>query len=177
MYYWCSISISLIKVCLFGLTYTYMPLSCDRYIYLLIPPHWKDMTHGQFLSGVLLVSIQSFPPRLVCLTKAEKLSLPYYLPIVGGRIIGFIPFPRVLVRCEMQSASSKIWTRVIVSISHDDNHYPTTLVIDIWDRTDTLWSDNIHQTNWYIYIPTVHFTSLFIKHMKPLKNSFPKVYN
>ena len=40
------------------------------------------------------------------------LSLPYYLPIAGGRIIGFIPFPRVLVLCEMQSVSSRIWTRV-----------------------------------------------------------------
>ena len=32
-----------------------------------------------------------------CLTKPEELSLPYYLPIAGGRIIGFIP--RVLVLC------------------------------------------------------------------------------
>ena len=29
------------------------------------------------------------------LTKAEEPSLSYYLPIAGGRIIGFIPFPRV----------------------------------------------------------------------------------
>ena len=29
----------------------------------------------------------------------------------------------VLVLCEMQSASSRIWTRVAVSISYDDNHY------------------------------------------------------
>ena len=43
-----------------------------------------------------------------CLNKAEEPSLPYYLPIAGGRIIGFIPFPRVLVLCEMQSASSRI---------------------------------------------------------------------
>ena len=42
-----------------------------------------------------------------CLTKAEEPSLPYYLPIAGGRIIGFIPFPRVLVLCEMQSVLSK----------------------------------------------------------------------
>ena len=35
-----------------------------------------------------------------CLTKAEETSLPYYLPIAGGRINGFIPFPRVLVLCE-----------------------------------------------------------------------------
>ena len=56
-----------------------------------------------------------------CLTKAEEPSLSYYLTI--GRIIGFIPFPRVLVLCEMQSASSRIWTRVAVSISYNDNHY------------------------------------------------------
>ena len=49
-----------------------------------------------------------------CLTKAEEPSLPYYLPIAGGRIVGFIPFPRALVLCEMQSVSSKIWTRVAV---------------------------------------------------------------
>ena len=34
-----------------------------------------------------------------CLLKAEGPSLSYYLPIAGGRIIGFIPFPRVLVKC------------------------------------------------------------------------------
>ena len=58
-----------------------------------------------------------------CLTKAEEPSLPYYLPIAGGRIIGFILFPRVLVLCEMQSITSRIWTSVAVSISYDDNHY------------------------------------------------------
>ena len=60
-----------------------------------------------------------------CLTKAEEPSLLYYLPIAGGRIIGFIPFPRVLVLCEMQSVSARIWTRVTVSISYNDNHYTT----------------------------------------------------
>ena len=63
-----------------------------------------------------------------CLTKAEEPSLPYYLLIVGGRIIGFIPFPRVLALCEMQSVSSRIWTRVAVSIPYDDNHYTTILL-------------------------------------------------
>ena len=60
-----------------------------------------------------------------CLTKAEEPSLSYYLPIAGGRIIGFIPFPRVLVLCEMQSVLSRIWTRVAVFISYDDNNYTT----------------------------------------------------
>ena len=70
-----------------------------------------------------------FPyPRLVAFTKAEEPSLSYYLPIAGGGIIGFIPFPRVLVRCEMQSVSSRIWTRVVVSISYADNHYTDTSI-------------------------------------------------
>ena len=60
-----------------------------------------------------------------CHSKAKEPSLPYYLPIAGGRIIRFIPFPRVLVLCEMESVSSRIWTRVTVSISYDDNHYTT----------------------------------------------------
>ena len=68
----------------------------------------------------------SFPsPRLVALTKAEELSLSSYLPIAGGRIIGVIPFPRILVLCEMQSVSSRIWTRVAVSISYGDYNYTT----------------------------------------------------
>ena len=58
-------------------------------------------------------------------TTAKEPSLPYYLPIAGGRIIGFIPFPRVLVLCEMQSVSFRIWNRAAVSISCDDYHYTT----------------------------------------------------
>ena len=40
---------------------------------------------------------------ITCHTKVEEPSLPYYLPIAGGRTVGFIPFPRILVLCEMQS--------------------------------------------------------------------------
>ena len=64
-----------------------------------------------------------------CLPKAKEPSLYYNLPIAGGRIIGFIPFPRVLVLCEMQLAWPRIWTRVAVSISYDDNHYTTSTFI------------------------------------------------
>ena len=56
---------------------------------------------------------------------AEEPSLSFYLPIAGGRIIGFIPFPGVLVLCEMQSVSSRIWTRIAVFISYGDNDYTT----------------------------------------------------
>ena len=60
-----------------------------------------------------------------CLTKAEEPSLFYYLPIAGGRIIGFMPFPKGI--SAMWNAISLVqgWTRVTVSISYDDNHYTT----------------------------------------------------
>ena len=63
---------------------------------------------------------------------AEEPSLSYYLPIAGGRIIGFIPFPRVLVVCEMQPVSSRIWTRVAVFISYGDNDYTTGTLVWWW---------------------------------------------
>ena len=53
------------------------------------------------------------------LTKAEEPSPSYYL----SRIIRFIPFPMVLVLCEMRSVLARIWTHVAVPISYDDNRY------------------------------------------------------
>ena len=90
------------------------------------PPLGQDMTQGHFLSGVWQVWVQSFPsPRLVASPKLKNLVCPTILSIAGGRIIGFIPFPRVLVLREMQLAWSRIWTRVAVSISYDDNQNTT----------------------------------------------------
>ena len=63
-----------------------------------------------------------------CQNKAKESSLSYNLPIAGGRMIGFIPFPRVIVLCEKQSASSRIWTCVAVYISYDDDHYTTNII-------------------------------------------------
>ena len=82
-----------------------------------------------------------------CLTKAEEPSLPYYLPIAGGRIIGFIPFPRVFVLCKMQSVSPRIWTRVTMSISYGDNHY--TMSTSSWH--DYLYMDqNFYRGSEYL---------------------------
>ena len=95
------------------------------YTYLPTPPLGQDMTQGQSLSltGLNL----EFPFSWIsCLTKAEETSLPYNLPIAGGRIIGFISFARVLVLCEMQSVSCRIWTRITGSISYDYKHYITS---------------------------------------------------
>ena len=109
----------------------YKSLSSTNYIkvrlpYLPTPPLGQDMTQGQFFKRSLTGLNSEFSFSYTsCLTKAEELSLSYYLPIAGGRITGSIPFPRVLVLCEMQSVSSRIWTRVAVSSSYDDNHYTT----------------------------------------------------
>ena len=51
--------------------------------------------------------ISILSPRLVSSPRLKNLVCPTYLPIAGWRIIGFIPFPRVLVQCEMQSVSSR----------------------------------------------------------------------
>ena len=59
-------------------------------------------------------------------TNVKKLSLPYYLPLAGRRIFGFIPFLRVLARWEMQTASLRVWTRVSMSISYVDNNSTTS---------------------------------------------------
>ena len=48
--------------------------------------------------------------------------LPKYLPLSGG-IILFIPLSKVLAQCEIQTALSRIWTRISMLFSNDVNHY------------------------------------------------------
>ena len=103
----------------------------DGWSYLLTPPLGQDITQGQSFKWSLTVLNSEFSFYTSCLTKAEEISLPYYLPIAGGKIIGFIPFQRVLVLCEMQSVFSRIWTRVAVSsdgrlrrMAKEDNSNP-----------------------------------------------------
>ena len=59
-------------------------------------------------------------------TKVKEPSLPYYLPIAGGRIFGFIRFTEILVLWEMQTASFWIWTRVANSPYYEGNRYVTS---------------------------------------------------
>ena len=96
--------------------------------YLPTPPLGQDMTQGQFFKRSLTGFNSEFSfSKTCCLNKAEEPSLSYYLPIAEGRIIGFIPFPGVLVLCEMQSVSPRIKTHVAASISCEDNHYTTDI--------------------------------------------------
>ena len=97
------------------ISYIYQPLRSGR-IWHKVNFFKQSLT---CLNSVISFSLSS------CLPRAEEPSLPYYLPIAGGRIIGCIPFPMVLVLCEMQSVSSRIWTRVAASIynGHLQNSY------------------------------------------------------
>ena len=60
--------------------------------------------------------------RPVPLLRLKNPVCPNILPITGERIVRFIPFMRVLVRYEMQTALSRIWIRVTVFIFNDDNY-------------------------------------------------------
>ena len=67
------------------------------------------MTQGHIFKRSLTgLKSEIFFSETSSLTEPEELSLPYYLPIAGGRIIEFIPFLRLLVLCKMQSDSSRI---------------------------------------------------------------------
>ena len=124
-------------VCLFFL--------CFVFVFVSLSEEWKRIEHNNVYKSIFtnISARGGYDTRLIfkrsltglnsefsfsltsCLTKAEEPRLPYYLSIAVGRIVGFIPFPRVLVLCEMLSVSSRIWTCVAVFISYDDNHYAT----------------------------------------------------
>ena len=122
------------------------------------------MTQGQFLSGVLQVLIQFYFSYSSCLIKAEETSLHYYLPIAGEIVIGFIPFPRVLVMCEMQSVSSRIWTRVAVSITYDDNHY-TMGTSRILYKSGNMENAAMSLVIWYTRGFPVHKSGMYLMQM------------
>ena len=56
-------------------------------------------------------------------TKAKEPNLSYDLPIAEERTVGCIPITKVLAVYDMQAASTRIWTRVSMSISQDGNHW------------------------------------------------------
>ena len=52
-----------------------------------------------------------------CHTNLKEPHLPYYLPIIRRRTVGFISFPSSLVLCDMQTTSSRIWTCIYFLLS------------------------------------------------------------
>ena len=77
--------------------YTYLPKSFY---------HLQDATQSQFFYAKLPNLNSEFSFSLIgCHTKFEKPILSYYLPIAGGRTVGFRPFPKVY---EMKTISFRI---------------------------------------------------------------------
>ena len=78
----------------------------------------------KFLSGVKLVWIQSFlSSRLVAKQKAKNPASFDIFPSLEGEWTDSCLSPKVLLRRETQTASSRIWTRIADIISNDDSRY------------------------------------------------------
>ena len=78
--------------------------------------HHKNYTSERSLIGL---NTEFFFSKFGCNTKVKKSNLL----IAGGKIVISILFSRVLELWEMQTASSKVWTKVTVFVSLDDNLY------------------------------------------------------
>ena len=103
-----------------------------------------------------------FEFRLVASPRLKN-SLSYYLPIAKEIINGFISYPRVLVLCELQSVSSRIWTRVAMSISYDDNHYTTPRSVFPSIGVSIYISIHCYHIYIYIYIYMGMFVYIYIR--------------
>ena len=90
--------------------------------------HEQELSQDQFVHWIVIDLSWNFSISVAGYqAKVKEPGLPYYLPIDGGKIDEFIPFPRVIIwQYGMRIASFKIWNRVTVSISYDDNHYTTS---------------------------------------------------
>ena len=59
--------------------------------------------------------------------------MPYYLPRTGERTDGFMPEQKAFALCEMQAASTSIWTRVAGSIFNYVNQYTAHKLFGVFD--------------------------------------------
>ena len=71
------------------------------------------------------------------------------ISLIGGRRkVGSIPFQRVLVQCGMQTATSRIWTRVASSISFEDNRYATSIFLWCYQVSYSATKRDIKRGHW-----------------------------
>ena len=99
-----------------------------------LPIIYQNPPHGQMGYKVNKRSLTGLNSefsffRTGCHIQVKEPYLHYYLSIAGGRIVGFIPFQRVLALGEMQIASSRSWTHFAVFISYHGKHYHTSASI------------------------------------------------
>ena len=106
-----------------------------------------------------------------CLIYLSYLFVSKIVIIAGGIITGFIPFPRVLVLCEMQSVSSRIWT--LSNIRYDSrikwSHPGKEVAPAPTPRCSSYWKGSFREPSTtvanftYIYLVRIHFISSLIK--------------
>ena len=97
-------------------------------------PHSECYTRGIFTESLTGLNSEFFFSETGYFTSVKEPSLPYYLLIAEGRIVGCITYWRVIALCQMQTASSRFLTRIAVSISNDDNHFTTSASLYIIKR-------------------------------------------
>ena len=123
-------------------------------VYLPTPLHKLDMTQGQFFKWSLKFSL--FLTN--CHTNVKKPSLSYSFPIAEGRIIGFIPSPRVLVLCEIQDLNlyhCPFPTTIIIT-----SHIHTLMHIYAQVYINLIYRLNYHQLFFlffYVFLKVLNF--------------------
>ena len=73
--------------------------------------HEQNVTNLVFKQSLTALNLKLSLSETGCHTKVKELSLSY-LSIAGGKTVKCIPFPSVLALCELQTASSRVWTLV-----------------------------------------------------------------
>ena len=76
--------------------------------------------------------------------------LPYYLLIAWKRIVRFIPFPRLLVLHEIQTALFRIWTQVVELTYSVYNNHATNISINLYTYLITIKIHNNIKMNYHI---------------------------
>ena len=81
------------------------------------PLPWKGYnTRSIFMQRLTGLNSEFSFSEISCHFLIYEPTTPNYLPIARGTIVGFIPFPRVLALCEMQTALSRICAHVAACI-------------------------------------------------------------
>ena len=135
--YWCVVEEELI-ILLFlhcELNYIYQPLRSGKI--------WPNVNFEAEFNRFEF----SFPsPRLLALPRLKNLVCPTIYPLLEGELLD--SFLSQGYECYV---SSRIWTRVTVSISCDDNHYTTGTSIVGWIDGWIVftWSSNVWTSSWW----------------------------
>ena len=129
------------------------------YIYIYIDTHththttplsWAGCdTRSRFKQSLTGLNSEISFSKTCCHTKIKEPSFLYF-PITEGRIVGFMPFPRVLVLCKMQRVRFRIWTQVTTSTSSDNCYTMNTYDKYHVYTFDIFWTP-------FIFIYTIFF--------------------